>query len=171
MKDIIDAFPFIWDNASLLWEKALDQLAISAVAMAVALAIAIPLGVWLGHIHRGAWIAINLGNIGRALPSLAKADPEPALWISPTDAATRGVEDGMAIRIVNERGAMQARAKVTERIPAGSVWMRDGWAGLNELTSGGPAIPDAAVDAFTKLGFSGGQATFDARVDVERAGS
>ena len=108
---------------------------------------------------------------GRALPSLAKADPEPALWISPTDAATRGVEDGMAIRIVNERGTMQARAKVTDRIPAGSVWMRDGWAGLNDLTSGAPAIPDAAVHAFTTLGFSGGQATFDARVDVERAWS
>ena len=29
---------------------------------------------------------------GRALPSLAKADPEPALWISPSDAAPRGVE-------------------------------------------------------------------------------
>lgn len=96
---------------------------------------------------------------------------EPALWISPTDAATRGVEDGMAIRIVNERGTMQARAKVTDRIPAGSVWMRDGWAGLNDLTSGAPAIPDAAVHAFTTLGFSGGQATFDARVDVERAWS
>ena len=108
---------------------------------------------------------------GRALPSLAKADPEPALWISPTDAAPRGVEDGMAIRIVNERGTMQARAKVTDRIPAGSVWMRDGWAGLNDLTSGAPAIPDAAVHAFTTLGFSGGQATFDARVDVERAWS
>jgi anaerobic selenocysteine-containing dehydrogenase len=108
---------------------------------------------------------------GRALPTLAKADPEPALWISPTDAATRGVEDGTAIRIVNERGTMQARARVTDRIPAGSVWMRDGWAGLNDLTSGAPAIPDAAVHAFTQLGFSGGQATFDARVDVERAWS
>ena len=71
MKDIIDAFPFIWDNASLLWDKALQQLEISAIAMLLSLVIAVPLGVWLGHIHRGAWIAINLGNIGRALPSLA----------------------------------------------------------------------------------------------------
>jgi anaerobic selenocysteine-containing dehydrogenase len=81
------------------------------------------------------------------------------------------VEDGMAVRIVNERGTMPARATVTDRIPAGSVWMRDGWAGLNDLTSGAPAIPDAAVHAFTQLGFSGGQATFDARVDVARAWS
>ena len=64
---------------------------------------------------------------------------------------------------------MPARARVTGRIPAGAVWMRDGWAGLNDLTSGAPAIPDTVVHAFTTLGFRGGQATFDARVDVERA--
>jgi anaerobic selenocysteine-containing dehydrogenase len=103
---------------------------------------------------------------GRALPSLAKADPEPVLWMSPADAAARGVSDGAAIRIVNERGAMPARARVTERIPAGTVWMRDGWLGLNELTEGAPAVPDGAVEEFRALGFSGGQATFDARVEV-----
>ena len=30
-----------------------------------------PIGVWLGHIHKGSFVAINLGNIARALPSLA----------------------------------------------------------------------------------------------------
>jgi anaerobic selenocysteine-containing dehydrogenase len=104
---------------------------------------------------------------GRALPSLAKADPEPVLWISPSDAAARGVSDGATIRIVNERGAMPARARVTERIPAGTVWMRDGWLGLNDLTGGDPAVPDAAVDAVQALGFSGGQATFAVRVEVQ----
>src|SRR5207237_835158 len=32
---------------------------------------AIPLAVWLGHVHRGAFVAINISNVGRALPSLA----------------------------------------------------------------------------------------------------
>ena len=100
---------------------------------------------------------------GRALPTLAKADPEPELWIAPDDATTRGVADGDAIRIHNERGEMRARARVTSRIPAGTVWMRDGWSGLNTLTSGDAVLPDAAVDA---LGFSAGQAAFDARVEV-----
>jgi anaerobic selenocysteine-containing dehydrogenase len=104
---------------------------------------------------------------GRALPTLAKADPEPALWISPADAGARGVSEGAAVRIHNERGAMRARARVTDKIPAGTVWMRDGWAGLNDLTAGGPVVADAAVDAFHALGFSGGQAAFDARVEVE----
>ena len=37
----------------------------------MAILIAIPLGVWLGHLHRGSFVAINASNIGRALPSLA----------------------------------------------------------------------------------------------------
>jgi len=104
---------------------------------------------------------------GRALPTLAKADPAPVLWISPADAGARGLTDGAAISIRNERGAMRARARVTDKIPAGTVWMHDGWAGLNDLTAGGPVVADAAVDVFHALGFSGGQAAFDARVEVE----
>jgi anaerobic selenocysteine-containing dehydrogenase len=100
---------------------------------------------------------------GRALPTLAKADPEPELWIAPDDAAARAIADGAAIRIHNERGEMKARARVTPRIPAGTVWMRDGWDGLNRLTSGAAVLPDSGVDLF---GFSGGQAAFDARVEV-----
>ncbi|MBV8940309.1 MAG: ABC transporter permease subunit, partial [Solirubrobacterales bacterium] len=33
--------------------------------------IALPIGVWLGHMHRGSFLAINVGNLWRALPSLA----------------------------------------------------------------------------------------------------
>jgi anaerobic selenocysteine-containing dehydrogenase len=100
---------------------------------------------------------------GRALPLLAKLDPVPRLWISPRDAASRGLRDGTPIRVYNERGEFQAHAQVTERIPFGTVWMRDGWEGLNRLTSGAPAIPDEAVDIFD---FAAGQAAFDAMVEV-----
>ncbi len=103
---------------------------------------------------------------GRALPTLAQADPEPWLWLSPADAAARGVADGAPIRLYNERGEFRARARVTARIPAGTVWMRDGWDGLNRLTAGEAALPDSAVDLF---GFSGGQAAFDAMVEVAPA--
>jgi len=100
---------------------------------------------------------------GRALPTLAKLDPEPCVWISPTDAAARQIEDGTEIRLLNERGVLQARAHVTERVPAGTVWMRDGWLGLNCVTSGEACIPDAAVDLFP---FAAGQATFEALVEA-----
>src|SRR5437773_1452754 len=104
---------------------------------------------------------------GQALPSLAKADPEPVLWISLADATARGVGDGARITITNARGEMQARAYVTPKIPPGTVWMRDGWAGLNTLTSGDAVLPDGAVEA---LGFAAGQAAFDARVEVTPLG-
>jgi anaerobic selenocysteine-containing dehydrogenase len=103
---------------------------------------------------------------GRALPTLARADPEPFLWISPLDAAVRGVEDGAPIRLYNERGEFRVRARVTPKVRPGTVWMRDGWEGLNRLTSGEACIPDAAVDLFS---FSAGQASFDAMVEVATA--
>lgn len=105
-------------------------------------------------------------NNGRELPTLARREAEPTLWISPDDAATRNLTDGAAIRIFNARGDLMARAHVTTRIPTGTVWMRDGWPGLNRLTAGASVLPDAAVDLF---GFSAGQATFDAMVEVAPA--
>ena len=104
---------------------------------------------------------------GRALPTLARLDPEPRLWISTADAAARGIENDAPIRLYNERGTMSARAEVTTRIPAGTVWIRDGWEGLNTLTSGDPCLPDHVVGAFGT--FSGGQASFDASVEVAPA--
>src|SRR5260370_1148991 len=40
---------------------------------------------------------------GQALPSLAKADPEPALWISPADAAARAIADCAGIAFPTAR--------------------------------------------------------------------
>jgi anaerobic selenocysteine-containing dehydrogenase len=103
---------------------------------------------------------------GQALPTLARLDPEPVLWISRADGAARGLADGAIVRLFNDRGEMKARAYVTDKVSPGTVWMRDGWTGLNRLTRGEAALPDPAVDLF---GFSGGQASFDARVEVAPA--
>jgi anaerobic selenocysteine-containing dehydrogenase len=101
---------------------------------------------------------------GQALPTLARLDPEPRLWMAPADAAARGLADGASIRVFNERGAFTARAHVTARVQAGTVWMRDGWGGPNSVTAGTAVIPDEAVDLFP---FAAGQATFGAAVEVE----
>jgi osmoprotectant transport system permease protein len=71
VETFIDALQFIGDNPGLFLDKTGAHLLLSGASVAVALAIAVPLGVWLGHIHRGSFIAINASNIGRALPSLA----------------------------------------------------------------------------------------------------
>jgi osmoprotectant transport system permease protein len=65
------AVRFVRDNASLVGEKTLEHLALSGAAIGVSLLVAVPLGVWLGHLHRGSFLAITTGNLGRALPSLA----------------------------------------------------------------------------------------------------
>jgi anaerobic selenocysteine-containing dehydrogenase len=118
--------------------------------------LALTQGRTLAHFH-------GFYNNGRELPALARLESQPVLWLSPEDAASRHVADGASIRIFNARGELAAKARVTDKIPPGTVWMRDGWPGLNRLTEGAAVLPDAAVDLFA---FSAGQATFDARVEV-----
>lgn len=67
----VEAFKFMANRPGLMWDKTVEHLELSGVAMGIALLIAIPVGVWLGHLHRGSFLAINGSNIGRALPSLA----------------------------------------------------------------------------------------------------
>ena len=66
-----DPLTFFFDNLSLFANKVVAHLELSFAAIAVAILIAIPLGAWLGHVHRGSFLAISVSNIGRALPSLA----------------------------------------------------------------------------------------------------
>ena len=65
-----DAFRFMSDNPGLLWHKVLEHLELSGAALGIALVVALPLGVVLGHLHRGSFVAISVSNLGRALPSL-----------------------------------------------------------------------------------------------------
>lgn len=71
MSTFIGALEFIVDRRELLLDKTWEHLILSGAAIGAALAIAVPLGVVLGHLHRGSFVAINLANVGRALPSLA----------------------------------------------------------------------------------------------------
>jgi osmoprotectant transport system permease protein len=79
MHQFVEAFEFIGRNGAIdgqsglpsLSHLALETLEVGAIGVAISIVIAVPVGVWLGHVHRGSFVAINLGNIGRALPSLA----------------------------------------------------------------------------------------------------
>jgi anaerobic selenocysteine-containing dehydrogenase len=75
--------------------------------------------------------------------SLRAAEGEPWLDIHPLDAAARGVIAGNYVRVFNDRGSVELRARVTDRARRGvvvglSVWWkklaRDG-KNANELTS------------------------------------
>ncbi len=66
----IDAIQFIGDHPGFLLQKTVEQLELSGAALAIAIVVALPLGLVLGHFHRGSGIAIGASIIGRALPSL-----------------------------------------------------------------------------------------------------
>ena len=79
MNNFVEAIRFIGRNGQIPGEPplptlvhlTLETLKIAGIGIGLAVAIALPIGVWLGHIHRGSFVAINVGNIWRALPSLA----------------------------------------------------------------------------------------------------
>jgi osmoprotectant transport system permease protein len=67
----IDALQYIPDHARLLFEKAGETAELAFTALGIALAIAVPLGLWLGHRHRGLFVALGVSSIGRAVPTIA----------------------------------------------------------------------------------------------------
>ncbi len=79
MHNFVDAFRFIGHNGQIsgiphlptLVHLTLVTLKIAGIGIGLALVIALPIGLWLGHIHKGSFVAINVGNVWRALPSLA----------------------------------------------------------------------------------------------------
>jgi osmoprotectant transport system permease protein len=66
----VNSFDFMVDQRDLLLEKTWDHVLLSGAALAVSICVAVPLGVVLGHLHRGSFIAVNVANVGRALPTL-----------------------------------------------------------------------------------------------------
>ena len=42
-----------------------------SVAVLLACAVSVPIGLYLGHIGKGEFLAISVSNVGRAVPSLA----------------------------------------------------------------------------------------------------
>jgi osmoprotectant transport system permease protein len=66
----VNSLEFIVDRRELLLEKTWEHVQLSAVALAVSIAVAVPVGVVLGHLHRGSFLAVNFANVGRALPTL-----------------------------------------------------------------------------------------------------
>ena len=79
MNSFLEAFKFIGRDGQIpgapqlptLVHLTLETLKIAAIGVGISVLIALPVGLWLGHIHKGSFVAINLGNVWRALPSLA----------------------------------------------------------------------------------------------------
>jgi osmoprotectant transport system permease protein len=70
VKTFVDSIRFMGDHGHLLLVKSGDTLELAAAALGIALLLALPVGLWLGHLHRGLFLAASASNVGRALPSL-----------------------------------------------------------------------------------------------------
>lgn len=63
-----DAFNFIPSHSTLLLQKSLETAELAFTALGIALVLALPLGLWLGHRHRGLFTALAVSTLGRSLP-------------------------------------------------------------------------------------------------------
>jgi anaerobic selenocysteine-containing dehydrogenase len=101
------------------------------------------------------------------LPSFVAEEKTPRVWLHPQDAAARGIVEGAAVRVFNDRGSFGATAHVTDRAKAGvavapSLWWR-------KLSPGGENANAVTSQRLTDLGRA---ATFyDCLVEVARDGA
>jgi osmoprotectant transport system permease protein len=86
--------PANWAGPNGIPSRFLQHVGISGVSLLIAAAVALPAGLWIGHTRRGVRLAINLANLGRAVPSLAliglavpitsMIDPQSGFKVYPT---------------------------------------------------------------------------------------
>ena len=69
---------FVWFNDPLNWQgtngiahRLLEHLALALAALVIACVIAVPAGLLLGRSRRKGSVAVNVANVGRAIPSFA----------------------------------------------------------------------------------------------------
>jgi osmoprotectant transport system permease protein len=62
--------PANWTGENGIPVRTWQQIEISLAAMAIALVIALPVALTLGHLRKGVFLATNIGNVGRAVPTL-----------------------------------------------------------------------------------------------------
>ena len=58
-----------WSGSSGVPARVLEHIQLSFLAVVAAAVIALPVGLFIGHTRRGEFLAVSVGNLGRALPS------------------------------------------------------------------------------------------------------
>jgi len=77
----------------------------------------------------------NSGSMTRRSPSLLERDFELYVEINPQDAAELKVHQDDIVKVKTIRGETEARARVTEKVKPGMVFMPFHWQGTNIITS------------------------------------
>jgi osmoprotectant transport system permease protein len=84
------ADPAHYQGSDAVQTRILEHLGVSALAVLAGVLIALPIGLYLGHTGRFGLVAVNIANVGRAIPSLA------AIGLAmPVAATLLGVQNGL----------------------------------------------------------------------------
>ncbi|MFE2543398.1 ABC transporter permease [Actinacidiphila glaucinigra] len=60
-----------WTGTDGVLQRLGEHLALTSVSMAIACLVALPVAILLGHLGKGGALAVNLSNVGRAVPTFA----------------------------------------------------------------------------------------------------
>ncbi|MEX1262468.1 MAG: ABC transporter permease [Actinomycetota bacterium] len=63
--------PVNWSGIDGVPARVWEHVQLSVTSLVIATLIALPLGLWVGHARRGQFWTVQLGNVGRSVPSLA----------------------------------------------------------------------------------------------------
>jgi molybdopterin-containing oxidoreductase family molybdopterin binding subunit len=97
------------------------------------------------------------------MPMLKKFEPEPILKINPDDAAARGVTDGDAVRVYNDRGTVTVRSQIDADVRPGVLVLPEGhW--VKDFRDGDPYSLTHELISATSENY----AFYDTLVEVER---
>ncbi|MFJ4030979.1 ABC transporter permease [Streptomyces griseoluteus] len=65
------ADPAHWSGDDGVWHRLLQHLLLTVVCLIVSCLIALPVALVLGHLGKGGALAVNISNVGRAVPTFA----------------------------------------------------------------------------------------------------
>lgn len=76
MEDLQGAWEWLttgshWTEDEGVWQRLGEHLYLTGVCLGLSALIALPLALWLGHLGRGGALAVNISNVGRAVPTFA----------------------------------------------------------------------------------------------------
>ncbi|MFJ6569669.1 ABC transporter permease [Streptomyces sp. NPDC091292] len=63
--------PAHWAGDNGIWHRLLQHLVLTVVCLVISCLIALPVALVLGHLGKGGALAVNISNIGRAVPTFA----------------------------------------------------------------------------------------------------
>ncbi|MGY0020485.1 ABC transporter permease [Streptomyces sp. YJ-C3] len=76
MKTLTDAWDWLsdpshWSGDDGIWHRLTQHLVLTLVCLVISCLIALPIALVLGHLGKGGALAVNISNVGRAVPTFA----------------------------------------------------------------------------------------------------